>query len=112
MKDYKTKTDSITIKKSKKSQSDIIESLRKLSINTRKDVYGKKAVTIAIPKIVKKAIVKKLNKCLEMNLRRNEEQIARLEKIFTIIDKKVVPKKSYPLEETKFIMDENTNCTI
>jgi hypothetical protein len=47
-----------------------------------------------------------------MNLRRNEEQIARLEKIFTIIDKKVVPKKSYPLEETKFIMDENTNCTI
>jgi hypothetical protein len=60
VKDYKTKTDSITIKKSKKSQSDIIESLRKLSINTRKDVYGKKAVTIAISKIVKKAIVKNL----------------------------------------------------
>lgn len=59
-----------------------------------KDIYwAEKALTKALPKMIKKATSKQLVEAIKSHLAETEEQIARLEKVFKSIDKKAVAKK-------------------
>lgn len=59
-----------------------------------KDIYwAEKALTKALPKMIKKATSKELVEAIESHLSETEEQITRLEQVFKSIDKKAVAKK-------------------
>lgn len=59
-----------------------------------KDIYwAEKALTKALPKMVKNATSKKLIKALSSHLAETEEHVTRLEDVFKSIDKKAVAKK-------------------
>ncbi|GGD97040.1 YciE/YciF ferroxidase family protein [Planktosalinus lacus] len=68
--------------------------LRELFEDGLKDIYwAEKALTKAIPKMVKKATSKKLIDALSSHLAETEDQITRLEEVFESIDKKPEAKK-------------------
>lgn len=59
-----------------------------------KDIFwAEKALTKAIPKMVKKAKSRELIDALENHLTQTEGHVTRLEKVFKTIDKKAVAKK-------------------
>ena len=66
----------------------------KLFEDELKDIYwAEKALTKAIPKMIKKATSEELIEALENHLQETEEQVSRCEEIFGIIGKKAVAKK-------------------
>lgn len=68
--------------------------LMKLFENELKDIFwAEKALTAAIPKMIKKATSDELIAALEHHLEETNEQIARLEQVFKSIDMKPVGKK-------------------
>lgn len=68
--------------------------LMKLFEDELKDIYwAEKALTKAIPKMIKNASSKKLVKALENHLDETENQVKRLEQVFEFIDKKATAKK-------------------
>ena len=68
--------------------------LMKLFEDELKDIYwAEKALTKAIPKMIKNASSKKLVKALENHLDETENQVKRLEEVFELIDKKATAKK-------------------
>lgn len=76
-----------------------------------KDIYwAEKALTKAMPKMIKKASSKELINALESHLEETHEQIERLTKVFASIDKKAVAKKCDAMEglikEAEGIMEE------
>jgi len=76
-----------------------------------KDIYwAEKALTKAIPKMVKKATSTELIDALENHLSETQNQVTRLEKVFNTIDKKAVAKKCEAMEglikEGQEIMEE------
>lgn len=76
-----------------------------------KDIYwAEKALTKAIPKMIKNASSSKLEKALTDHLEETNEQIERLERIFKSIDKKATAKKCDAMEglikEAESIMEE------
>lgn len=78
------------------SKSEGMESskLMKLFEDELKDIYwAEKALTKAIPKMIKKATSEELIEALENHLQETEEQVSRCEEIFGIIGKKAVAKK-------------------
>ncbi|MDZ7622828.1 MAG: ferritin-like domain-containing protein [Ignavibacteriaceae bacterium] len=76
-----------------------------------KDIYwAEKALTKAIPKMIKNATSEELIKALENHLAQTEKQITRMEKVFESIDKKPTAKKCKAMEglikEGEEIMEE------
>src|SRR6478609_321242 len=68
--------------------------LLKLFEDSLKDIYwAEKALTKAIPKMVKKATSDELVQALENHLEETEQQVTKVEQVFEIIGKKAVAKK-------------------
>lgn len=80
----------------KKSTTTFMQSsqLMKLFEDELKDIYwAEKALTKAIPKMIKNATSEELVKALENHLEETKEQVTRLEQVFEIIGKKAIAKK-------------------
>jgi len=70
------------------------EQLNELFIDGLKDIYwAEKALTKALPKMIKKATSEELAEALTAHLAETEGQVTRLEEVFTSIDEKAVAKK-------------------
>lgn len=68
--------------------------LQELFLNELKDIYwAEKALTKAIPKLIKNATSEELIAALENHLKETEEQVARAEQVFELIGEKAVAKK-------------------
>jgi len=85
--------------------------LMKLFEDELKDIYwAEKALTKAIPKMIKKATSTDLIDALESHLSETQNQVSRLEKVFNSIEKKAVAKKCEAMEglimESQEIMEE------
>jgi ferritin-like metal-binding protein YciE len=85
--------------------------LMKLFEDELKDIYwAEKALTKAIPKLIKNATSEDLIDALENHLEETEEHVNRLENVFDIIGKKAVAKKCEAMEglikESESIMED------
>ena len=85
--------------------------LMKLFEEELKDIYwAEKALTKAIPKMVKNATSEELIEALENHLAETEEQVKRVEQVFEILGKKATAKKCEAMEgllkEAEAIMEE------
>jgi ferritin-like metal-binding protein YciE len=94
-----------------KPKSDAASGLTELFEDSLKDIYwAEKALTKAIPKMVKNATSIELVDALNNHLTETHEQITRLEKVFELIDQKPTAKKCDAMagliEEAKGIMEE------
>ncbi len=68
--------------------------LMKLFEDELKDIYwAEKALTKAIPKMIKNATNAELKEALQNHLSETEEQVSRVEQVFELLGKKVVAKK-------------------
>ncbi|HEX8561693.1 MAG TPA: ferritin-like domain-containing protein [Flavobacterium sp.] len=77
-----------------KAKSSAADGLRELFVDSLKDIYwAEKALTKAMPKMMKNASSENLKTTIEDHIKVTEEQIKRLEKVFEIIGKKAVAKK-------------------
>jgi ferritin-like metal-binding protein YciE len=86
--------------------------LMKLFETELKDIYwAEKALTKAIPKMIRKASSPDLQEALKLHLRETEKQVTRAEKVFGILKKKPIGKKCIAMEglinEGKEIMEES-----
>lgn len=84
--------------------------LMKLFEDELKDIYwAEKALTKAIPKMIKNATSQELINALSSHLAETEKQVTRVEQVFESIDKKAVAKKCEAMEglikEAKAIME-------
>lgn len=112
------KTSSTSSKKSdaaskEKSSDGAMKSsqLMKLFEDELKDIYwAEKALTKAIPKMIKNATSKQLVSALENHLTETEGQVKRVEEVFEVIGKKASAKKCDAMagliEEAEGIMEE------
>lgn len=85
--------------------------LMKLFEEELKDIYwAEKALTKAIPKMIKKATSAELIEALDNHLMETEEQVKRVEQVFDLTGKKAVAKKCEAMEgllkEAEEIMEE------
>jgi ferritin-like metal-binding protein YciE len=85
--------------------------LMKLFEEELKDIYwAEKALTKAIPKMIKKATSAELIDALDNHLMETEEQVKRVEQVFELTGKKAVAKKCEAMEglikEAEEIMEE------
>src|SRR5438105_15778693 len=85
--------------------------LMKLFENELKDIlWAEKALTKAIPKMIKNATSEELVEALENHLEETEEQVTRVEQVFEILGKKAVAKKCEAMEglinEAESIMED------
>lgn len=85
--------------------------LMKLFEDGLKDIYwAEKALTKAIPKMIKKATSEELIEALENHLAETSEQVKRAERVFEIMGEKVTAKKCEAMEgliqEAEAIMEE------
>ena len=68
--------------------------LMKLFETELKDIYwAEKALTKAIPKMIKKATSEELIDALQSHLEETMEHVSRVEQVFELIEKKAVAKK-------------------
>lgn len=86
--------------------------LMKLFEDELKDIYwAEKALTKAIPKMIKNATSEELVEALENHLEETNEQVSRCEEVFASIDKKAVAKKCEAMDglikEAEEIMKES-----
>src|SRR3954463_11769789 len=90
-----TKSKTSGKKKSDSEEYGIEESkLMKLFEDSLKDIYwAEKALTKAIPKMVKKATSDELVQALENHLEETEGQVQKVEQVFQLIGCKAVAKK-------------------
>lgn len=94
-----------------KAKSDAAKSLRDLFIDGLKDIYwAEKALTKAIPKMIKNATDEDLVGALTDHLEVTKTQITRLEEVFTLIGEKAQGEKCDAMEglikEAEGIMEE------
>ncbi|MGZ6416787.1 MAG: YciE/YciF ferroxidase family protein, partial [Bacteroidia bacterium] len=83
----------------KKNQSDTEKGLCGLFENELKDIYwAEKALTKAIPKMIKKATSQELKDALTDHLDVTTGQVSRLEEVFEIIGVKAQAKKCEAME--------------
>ena len=76
--------------------------LMKLFEDSLKDIYwAEKALTKAIPKMIKNATSEELIEALENHLEETHEQVTRCEDVFKSIDKKATAKKCEEVETSK-----------
>ncbi|MXN89756.1 DUF892 family protein [Flavobacterium sp. Sd200] len=77
-----------------KAKSTAAEGLKELFIDSLKDIYwAEKALTKALPKMIKNATTPALANGLTSHLAETEEHVARLEQVFEIVGKRAVGKK-------------------
>lgn len=117
----KSKTKTPAKKKSaatkKKSSEGDDSKLHKLLIDELKDIYwAEKALTKAIPKMIKNATSEELVAALEEHLAETEEQVAKVEEVFGILEEKVQAKKCEAMDglikETEELMSDNEKGVI
>ncbi|HEX2642896.1 MAG TPA: ferritin-like domain-containing protein [Thermoanaerobaculia bacterium] len=89
-----------------------IDSLRKLFVDELKDLLSaEKQLVQALPKMAKKASHEQLRRAFEEHLQVTEGQVARLERVFQILDKPARAKKCKAMEglieEGKEMMGED-----
>jgi ferritin-like metal-binding protein YciE len=96
----KTSSQNGEMSKEKSSNGSMQSSqLMKLFEDQLKDIYwAEKALTKAIPKMIKKATSGELVDALTSHLEETKNQIARLEKVFESLDKKATGKKCDAME--------------
>ena len=76
------------------SKNGAAKNLNELFIDSLKDIYwAEKALTKALPKMMKNASTRKLKEALEDHLSETEEQITRLEDVFSMIGEEAEAKK-------------------
>ncbi|MGZ3863847.1 MAG: YciE/YciF ferroxidase family protein [Bacteroidia bacterium] len=81
-------------KKSADSGSMQSSQLMDLFENELKDIYwAEKALTKALPKMIKNATDQELAEAIENHLQETEQQVEKLEKVFELIEEKPVAKK-------------------
>jgi ferritin-like metal-binding protein YciE len=85
--------------------------LQEFFLNELKDVYGaEKQLVKALPKMQKAATTEELKEALEEHLVITQEQIARLEEVFELMDKKPQSKRCEAMEgitkEGESVIDE------
>ncbi len=81
-------------KKSEKEFSGDAKALRELFVDHLKDIYwAEKALTKAIPKLIKNATSSELQDALNDHLEVTKEQVTRLEDVFSSIEEKAVAVK-------------------
>ena len=86
-------------KKTSKSNSSVAQGLRQLFEDELKDIYwAEKALTKAIPKMIKKATSQELIDALEEHLEVTKGQVARCEKAFELLGKPARAKKCEAME--------------
>lgn len=116
---YPNLTTMKTTKSKSKANTDTMDyaieesKLMKLFEDELKDIYwAEKALTKALPKMVKKATSEELIAALESHLEETEAQVEKLEQVFEILGKKPVAKKCEAMagliKEAQEIM-ENTD---
>lgn len=77
-----------------KSNSDVAHGLRALFVDELKDIYwAEKALTEAIPKMIENATSNDLVQALTKHLSETNNQISRLEKVFSLVGEEVASKK-------------------
>ena len=77
-----------------KAKSNAAQGLRDLFVDELKDIYGaEKALTKAIPKMIKNATDENLREALTGHLEETKQHVTRLEEVFSSIDEKGVAKK-------------------
>lgn len=94
-----------------KAKPSAAEGLRELFVDSLKDIYwAEKALTKALPKMAKNATSDNLIKTINDHLAVTEEQVKRLEKVFSLVGEKAVAKKCDAMEglikEGEGIMEE------
>ncbi|WP_264538003.1 ferritin-like domain-containing protein [Flavobacterium sp. N1736] len=116
--DTKTKTTASKTSASKstsngtvKAKPSAAEGLRDLFVDSLKDIYwAEKALTKALPKMAKNATSENLISAINDHLAVTQEQVARLEKVFSLVGEKAVAKKCDAMEglikEGEGIMEE------
>src|SRR4051812_27121103 len=87
-------------KKSQQEEYGIEESkLMKLFEDSLKDIYwAEKALTKALPKMIKKATATELIDAIENHLEETESQVQKVEQVFEILGKKAVAKKCQAMD--------------
>ncbi|MEO7446405.1 MAG: ferritin-like domain-containing protein [Ferruginibacter sp.] len=93
------------------AKKDAAKGLEDLFEDSLKDIYwAEKALTKALPKMMKNATAPQLKKAIQDHLGQTETHVTRLEEIFASMGKKAVAKKCDAmaglLEEGKGIMEE------
>jgi ferritin-like metal-binding protein YciE len=112
MKNTTSKSPNKSAKSSKsKTQSDSTSGLEELFLNELKDIYwAEKALTKALPKMIKKASSEELQEGLQEHLTVTENQVTRLEEVFELLQKKAEAKKCEAMagliKEAEEIMEE------
>jgi ferritin-like metal-binding protein YciE len=77
-----------------KAKSNAAQGLRDLFVDELKDIYwAEKALTKAIPKMIKNATDENLREALTGHLEETKQHVTRLEEVFSSIDEKGVAKK-------------------
>lgn len=94
-----------------RAKSSAAEGLRELFVDSLKDIYwAEKALTKALPKMAKNATSKNLITTINNHLAVTQEQVVRLEQVFSIIGEKAAAKKCDAMEglikEGESIMEE------
>lgn len=94
-----------------KAKSSAAEGLRELFVDSLKDIYwAEKALTKALPKMAKNATSENLISAINDHLAVTEEQVKRLEEVFSLIGEKAAAKKCDAMEglikEGESIMEE------
>jgi ferritin-like metal-binding protein YciE len=75
------------------------EKLHELFVDGLKDIYwAEKALTKALPKMIKNATSSELIDALSSHLKETEGQVARLEEVFASIEEKATAKKCVAME--------------
>jgi ferritin-like metal-binding protein YciE len=116
----KSKTKSPAGKKSAASKTGGLNDgskLHKLLVDELKDIYwAEKALTKAIPKMIKNASSEELIAALEEHLTETEEQVAKVEEVFEILGEKAQAKKCEAMEglikEAEELMSDNEEGVI
>jgi len=94
-----------------KAKSSAADGLRELFVDSLKDIYwAEKALTKALPKMAKNATSENLITAINDHLVVTEEQVKRLEEVFSLIGEKATAKKCDAMEglikEGESIMEE------
>lgn len=82
-----------------KPKEDAAEGLRELFIDSLKDIYwAEKALTKALPKMMKNASSPELQSAIDEHLKITQEQVLRLENVFSSVEVKPQAKKCEAME--------------
>jgi len=106
-----------TAKKSKKKSSQSQgagagnSQLQKLFHDSLKDIYwAEKALTKALPKLMKKATTEELKSAIEEHIAQTQEQVGRIEEVFELMEQRAQAKKCEAMEglikEAESIVEE------